>query len=353
MPLPAPETADGTLDTSIEELAKSFERAARAAGLVERSIRIGDAPVRLRFAGEALAGQLSPAFDHLVDDQPREPELTIHVWDSEDSGTPPPPLPSLAPGSPRGTTVYTADDGRHFASRPALGQLSAYEQATSRAWFWCSNAHELPFWEPAAPFRQVFHWWLPDRGALLLHAAAVGRTEGGVLLVGAGGSGKSTCALSCLTSDLLFAGDDYVAVELRPEPRVLSLFSSGKLEPGHSALLPHLPSPSFAGDGAMEEKSVFYVAERFPDRMCRGFPLRAIVAPRVHGTEPQVSQRGPAQVLAALAPSTLLQLVPARQEALSAMAALLADIPAFGLEVGGPTELLPPTIERLLDELAS
>src|SRR4029077_10365864 len=152
------------------------------------------------------------------------------------------------------------------ASRPALGQLSAYEQATSRAWFWCSNAHELPFWEPAAPFRQVFHWWLPDRGALLLHAAAVGRTEGGVLLVGAGGSGKSTCALSCLTSDLLFAGDDYVAVELRPEPRVLSIFSSGKLERGHSALLPHLPSPSFAGDGAMEEKSVFYVAERFPDR---------------------------------------------------------------------------------------
>ena len=353
MPLPTPETADDTLDKSIDELAKSFDRAARAAGLVERSIRIGDAPVRLRFAGAALAGQLSPAFDHLVDDEPREPELTIHVWDSEDSGTPPPPLPSLAPGSPRGTTVYTADDGRHFASRPALGQLSAYEQATSRAWFWCSNAHELPFWEPAAPFRQVFHWWLPDRGALLLHAAAVGRTEGGVLLVGAGGSGKSTCALSCLTSDLLFAGDDYVAVELRPEPRVLSLFSSGKLEPGHSALLPHLPSPSFAGDGAMEEKSVFYVAERFPDRMCRGFPLSAIVAPRVHGTEPQVSQRGPAQVLAALAPSTLLQLVPARQEALSAMAALLADIPAFGLEVGGPTELLPPTIERLLDELAS
>ena len=351
MPLPAPETAEGTLDTSIEELARSFERAAQAVGLVERSIRIGEAPVRLRFAGAALVEQLSRAFDHLVDDDPGPPELTIHVWDSEDSRTPPPPLPSLAPGSPRGTTVYTAEDGRHFASRPALGQLSAYEQATSRSWFWCRNAHELPFWEPAAPFRQIFHWWLPDRGALLLHAAAVGQSEGGVLLVGAGGSGKSTCALSCLSSDLLYAGDDYVAVELQPEPRVLSLFCSGKLEPGHSALLPHLPSPSYAGDGALEEKSVFYVAERFPERMCRGFPLRAIVAPRVQGTEPQVSRRAPAQVLAALAPSTLLQLVPARQEALSAMAALLEDIPAFGLEVGGPTELIPPTIERLLGGL--
>jgi hypothetical protein len=349
---PAPETADGTLDTSIEELATSFDRAARAAGFVERSIRIGAAPVRLRFAGVALAEQLSRAFDHLVEDEAGEPALTIHVWDSADSGTPPPPLPSLAPGSPRGTTVYTAADGRHFASRPALGQLSAYEQSTANAWFWCSNAHELPFWEPAAPFRQIFHWWLPDRGALLLHAAAVGRATGGVLLVGAGGSGKSTSALSCLTSDLLYAGDDYVAVELEPEPHVLSLFCSGKLEPDHSTLLPHLPSPSFAGDGALEEKSVFYVAERFPDRMCRGFPLRAIVAPRVQGSEPQVSPRGPAQVLAALAPSTLLQLVPARQEALSSMAGLLSSIPAFGLEVGGPTDLIPPTIERLLDELS-
>lgn len=352
MPLPAPETADGTLDTSIEELASSFERAAQAADLAERSIRIGDAPVRLRFAGAALADQLSRAFDHLVYEEAREAELTIDVWDSEDPGTPPPPLPKLAPGSPRGTTFYAADEGRHFATRPALGQLSAYDRASSRAWFWCSNAKELPFWELAAPFRQILHWWLPDRGALLLHAAAVGQPAGGVLLVGAGGSGKSTCALSCLTSDLLYAGDDYVAVELQPEPRVLSLFCSGKLEPDHSARLPHLPSPSFAGGQALEEKSVFYVDERFPGRMCRDFPLRAIVAPRVHGTEPQVSRRGPAQVLAALAPSTLLQLVPARQEALSAMAGLLADIPAFGLEVGGPTELIPPTIKRLLGELA-
>jgi hypothetical protein len=353
MPLPAPETAAGTLDTSIAELAKSFERAAEAAGLVERSIRIGDTPVRLRFAGHVLDEQLGRAFEHLAHETLEAPDLIIDVWDSEGSGTPPPPLPSLAPGSPRGTTVYTADDGRHFASRPALGQLSAYERATSRAWFWCRNANDLPFWEPAAPFRQILHWWLPDRGALLLHAAAVGRSTGGVLLVGPGGSGKSTSALSCLTSDLLYAGDDYVGVELQPEPRVISLFCSGKLEPDHSALLPHLPSPSFAGDGTLEEKSVFYVAERFPDRMCRGFPLRAIVAPRVHGTEPRVTERTPAQVLAALAPSTLLQLVPARQEALSAMAALLGDIPAFGLEVGGPTELTPPAIERLLAELAS
>jgi hypothetical protein len=35
------------------------------------------------------------------------------------------------------------------------------------------------------------------------------------------------------------------------------------------------------------------------------------------------------------------------------MAGLLTTIPAFGLDVGGPTELIPPTLERLLDELPS
>jgi hypothetical protein len=354
MPLPAPEAAEAaSLDTSIEELAASFDGAARATGVVERSLRIGEAPVRLRFAGSCLAEQLSRAFDHLVSETGDEPELTIDVWDSAESGTAPPPLPAIAPGSPRGTTHYTADDTRRFACRPALGQLSAYDREASRAWFWSRNARELPFWEPAAPFRQILHWWLPDRGALLLHGAAVGTAEGGVLLVGAGGSGKSTCALSALASDLLYAGDDYVGVALGADPGVLSLFCSGKLEPGHARLLPHLPAPGFVGDGTAEEKSVFYVAERFPERMCRGFPLRAIVAPRVSGAEPRLRPLGSAQALAALAPSTLLQLVPARQEALSAMARLLERIPAFGMDVGGPTELVPPALGALLQDLAA
>jgi hypothetical protein len=33
------------------------------------------------------------------------------------------------------------------------------------------------------------------------------------------------------------------------------------------------------------------------------------------------------------------------------MAALLERIPAFGLEVGGPTDLIPPTIGSILREL--
>jgi hypothetical protein len=365
MPLPAPEQTGepeasveiaagaGELGASIDDLRASFARTVEDREVVEQTIRLADASIRLCFADGYLASQLGRAFAHLACESEDEPELTIYAWDAAAAGAVAPSLPALEPGSPRGTTVYSAAEGQQVVCRPALGQLSGYDRTTASAWFWCRSGRELPFWERAAPFRQILHWWLPERGTLFVHGAAVGYLSGGLLLVGAGGSGKSSCALSSLTSDLLYAGDDYVAVQIEPEPRVVSLYCSGKLEPSHAELFPHLPPPSFAGDGTVEEKSVFYVAERFPTRMCRGFPLRAIVAPRVQGSTPRVGELPAAQALAALAPSTLLQLVPGGQEALSAMAGLLRRVPAFRLEVGGPIEELPRALQQLLREVAA
>ena len=361
MPLPVPDTAERSdkaavaalppLAAWLDELSSGFERAADGVGVAELRLRVAGLPVLVRFAGPQLSEQLGPAFDHLRADPGEEPALTIYAWDSEQSGTPPPPLPAIDRSDPRGTTFYVADEGRRLASRPLLGQLSAYDSDRRAGWFWCRSGRELPFWERAAPFRQVLHWWLPEHGKLLVHGAAVGHASHGLLLAGRGGSGKSTCALATLTSPLLYAGDDYVAVDVGSEPRIFSLYCSGKLVPSHARLLPHLPAPTFAGDGSLEEKSVFYVAERFPERMCGGFPLAAVVAPRVHGSAPEFTRVGPAEALAALAPSTLLQLVPAQADALTAMAGVLQRVPAYRFDVGGPVELLPEALDRLLAEV--
>ena len=354
MPPPVPETAElsaAGLGRCFEDLSSSFGQAADSLGARELRLRIAGAPVLVRFAGEELGDQLGRAFGHLVDDSGEEPALTICAWDSERSGAPAPPLPEVGSDAPRGTTVYAAEEGRRFAVRPILGQLSAYDPGRGVGWYWCRSSADLPFWEEAAPFRQLLHWWLPEQGKLLVHGAAVGHETDGLLLVGRGGSGKSTCALSTLESPLLYAGDDYVAVDPGSEPHVFSLYCSGKLVPEHSRLLPHLPAPTFAGDGSREEKSVFYVAERFPERMCDGFPLRAVVAPRVRGLAPVHAPAGVAEALAALAPSTLLQLVPAEAAALTTMAGLLQRVPAYRLDVGGPVDLVPPALERILAEV--
>lgn len=349
MPLQAPEAAGPSLDEWLDGISDGFEAAAGAAEVHELPLRVAERPVRILFAGRPLREELGRAVEHLAARGDAAPELTVHAWDSDRVA--PPPLPEAEPGTPRGAILYSSDGRRSVAYQVGLGQLSAYDRQRGRAWFWCRSSRALPFWEPSAPFRQILHWWLGEHGLLLLHGAAVGREDGGLLLVGRGGSGKSTCALVSLAAGLLYAGDDYLAVAPGAEPRVHGLYCSGKLEPGHSKLLRHLPAPGFEGDAAADEKSIFYLGDGFRPQLSHGFPLRAIVAPVVRGGAPRLERLGPAQALAALAPSTLLQLVPARQETLSAMAALLERVPAYRLEVGGPVEALPAALERILEEI--
>jgi hypothetical protein len=343
-----PEIADTTAG-----LESAYDAAAGAGTESTRQFVLAGNRICIRAASPTLLGELGEAFAHLPAASGGPFDLTVFLWDSAGVPGATPPLPPTDAGEPRGAVYYSASPQLQIAYQPGLSQLSVLDSSRNLAWFWCADASQLPFWEPAAPIRQILHWWLVERDLMLHHGAAVGTAAGGALLVGRGGSGKSTCALASLDSNLLYAGDDYVAVGLPPDPHVYSIYGSGKLVPGHAKLLPHLPPPSFAGDGSPEEKAVFFVNDRFPDRMCTGFPLRAVIAPRVTTGEARISPLGPAAALRALAPSTLLQLHPARPAALKSMAALVNAVPTFSLETGGDVAALAPTLERLLEEISA
>ena len=114
----------------------------------------------------------------------------------------------------------------------------------------------------------------------LMHAGAVGYADGGVLLAGKSGSGKSTTALACLASDLLFASDDYVCVATTAQPWVHSLYSTAKLVPGNLSRFPELSGKLSNPDRLTTEKAMVNVHAHFPAKVLSGFPIRAILLPR-------------------------------------------------------------------------
>ncbi len=59
------------------------------------------------------------------------------------------------------------------------------------------------------PFVRNIFMWAQRHSLLILHAAAVGIDGHGVLIVGHGGTGKSTLACSCLAEGFDFISDDY------------------------------------------------------------------------------------------------------------------------------------------------
>ncbi len=312
------------------------------------------ATVELRFARGPLLDLISPSFAHLQEESAGEPGLTVFIWDSRSTGAPLPPRPSALPtGAGMGPIYYYCEGPFEVAYRPNSGILSAFNRRRRVAWFHADDGSTLDYWEQAEPLRQILFWWLGDRRIDLVHAAAVGNSSGGVLLGGVSGSGKSTSSLACLASELSFAGDDYVAVDrFGKSIHVHSLYSSGKLEADHASRLPHLRPALDAGEGAMiDGKVVVPLAPLFPDRMCSGFPLRAILIPKITGDGPRTVPITPTAALTALAPSTLLQVRPTKPTALSDMGRLVQQVPCFALELGGDIDAIPAEISRLLQEL--
>ena len=76
------------------------------------------------------------------------------------------------------------------------------------------------------------------------------------------------------------ASDDYVCVSLDPRPEVHGLYGTGKLMQDHVERLPFLLD-GLANRDRLTEKAVIYVHECWPTKLAPGFPLRAIVIPRV------------------------------------------------------------------------
>ena len=324
--------------TTFERMTDAFRRAARAAGGEEvRAFVIGGQRLVLRTAGPAMLPVLSPALAHLVAAPGKPAGLEVFAWDSASTGV---ELP--APGS-------SGDEDRHVW-QPGAGILTVLDDSRRRAVVWVASAEDVPSNEVAAPLRAFLHLAFFELGAQFVHAAAVGRADGGLLVVGRSGAGKSTTALACLGSPLGVAGDDYVLATDGPEPRVHSLYSSAKLEPHQLKRFPHL-SDGVVNAGALAEKPMILLCPRWAGSVSAGFPLRGAVAPRVVGRGPTRARRvGGAALLAALAPSTIFQLPGTGRHTLARIGSLLRHLPSWELELGENVSEIPLALERVLEE---
>jgi hypothetical protein len=330
--------------------------AALAEGPEERCLlRIGGADVCLRFASEGLASALIPALAHLTVPAIASPSLTVCLWDGRSTAIRM-PRPPWKPDDyiSRGDIRGWGSDVR-AAYNLGAGVLSLFDPERGVAVFWVNDAGSLPTYERSAPLRTILGWFLRTHGCELLHAGAVGYRSGGVLLAGRSGRGKSTTALSCLVSGgkpLLYAGDDYVAVNPDPAPSLYSVYNSGKLDLAHARsqlpdLVPLVSNPA-AGP---QEKGLLFVHQHFPQRIVTGFPLRAVLLPEVGGEGGRSALReiSPLAVLRELAPTTMSQMPGTDQGTFRALVSLVRRVPCYQLAIGPDLGSAQEQIRTLLE----
>jgi hypothetical protein len=333
------------------EVRRAFRRADADRG-VSRFYRVGGELLHLRFASPALLPRLAPALAHLAVAPPPPGErasLTLHIADSASTGVARPALPWTECDYGALGFVRASEAGRVRATYLADSDaLHLFDAATGEAFYWVTDARELPAFVRAAPAATIFHWWAASRGRVMTHAAAVGTDAGGVLLAGRGGSGKSTTAFACLNSELGYASDDYCLVTAGPEPYAHSLFSAAKADARSRQLLSGVAAVE-SPDDHFGEKAIYFLHARCPQKITRGFPVKAVLLPHVGGgAEAALRPASSAEALRALAPSTIFQLPGANPRALPLLAELARRVPCFHLELGSDVSAAPRLIAAFL-----
>jgi hypothetical protein len=356
---PEPASRGRQLATALEEY---LEEASSRAPVSETRLLVAGRPMRVRCVDSTYSRHLCLALSHLKHEFTGDGDFTIHVWDGETAGPPSNSLLSsylqtlhrdwTASCGTRGELRGFHSPGFPAFYMPGPDVLNLVDVENRKAFFFKRDASPLPYWEAGSPFRPILHSWLSAAGLQFVHGGAVGENGGGVLLVGRGGSGKSTTTLLCLNAGMLYAGDDYCAVDCNAPVHLHSLYNTAKLLPrdvdGFPELLPRIWNPQSLVENS-SDKATFFLADVAPDRMSLGFPLRALLIPRV---TPQTGTRltpcGPLEVLAAMAPSTVAQLPIAGRPDMERMAALAATLPAFILHLGSDLTQIPDAVRSAL-----
>jgi hypothetical protein len=333
----------------LRDVDAGFERAA-ALGEVAGHFVIAGRPFRIRVAGPALAAALLPALERCRREAgPSGVAVTeLRAWDSVGSGVPPPRPPwSVDDYLPRDEVRGSGEKGIDASYALADRILSLWSRDENRGRFWVDDAAALPAWEPSAPLRNLLHWALADAGLAFAHAAVVGTTAGGILLAGRGGAGKSTTAMVCVDAGWRYISDDYCVLDGSGQPTAHALYGTAKISPWALERLSGLASCQ--GSQRDDGKVVLNLATSRPALLADALPLRAVVIPTVAeatGTLRRLSLTAGAR---ALAPSTLFQLPGARQSSLGTIAAILQQVPVFGLEVGPDLTAIPGALRPALE----
>jgi serine kinase of HPr protein (carbohydrate metabolism regulator) len=208
-----------------------------------------------------------------------------------------------------------------------------------------ADGRGMASWHRAKPLQVPLSIFFADRGIDFVHGGLVSLDGGGLLIAGAGGSGKSTVSVAALLDGFDFLGDDCVAID---QLHAFSVFGSSCIERDHLH--------RFRLGRAVEEtrgdgKDVLPLSRWFGDRLVSSTTIRAIVLPRVtHAGAVTVERVSAREALLALAPSSILKRAVPPAEALTRIARLVRSVPAYRLEMG-PVDEVGTRLRALLATL--
>lgn len=347
----------GDTGAVMDRMQAAFDVAAERDRVRTEWLRLGESNVRLRVAGAELGDVISRPLAHLGIDEPEgAPDLAIDLWDGEACGVERPIrwFRDVFHRTVRfGRAVLAFSEDESMLGYQSAEAATIYDRSSGRMLGWVADPSRLSLFERGKPLQPLLFAWQADRDVVPVHAGLVARSGRGVLLGGAGGSGKTTTSLLCLDAGLSYLGDDYIGLRASDDGRFVgySFYSSTWLEPAHLRRFPVLV-PHARHGRPDEDKALVVLDEAYPAGFDRCASVEALVLPRVAGgTDTTFHPVPKAEALLRLAPSSILQLpfIDGR-EAMKRMTEMIDGMPCYELRLGTEFEQIPRRVTEIIEQ---
>lgn len=319
------------------ELLDNFGKATpNNSNIKKKYFKIGGKLICTIFACEKLKSQLTPALEHSKTNYSKNPDLSIYLWDSTTTNTKMVDSPwQINDYNVHGkVNGYNSDRFKTGVSMVS-GALSMIDLKNNIAAWWTYDADNVLLNERAEPIMSILNWWLSSNGLHFMHAGAVGNADGGALLLGLKGSGKSTISIACISSSLKYAGDDYCLISENDSPIVYSLYNTVKLNPKSIKLIKNINISKSHAIRYTDEKSIYFLNQLFPDKIINSFPAKAVILPNVIGKgQSSLNSISSFEAIKVIGPNTLFQFSGNKQKSFNAIVNLVKRIPCYMLSIG-------------------
>jgi len=249
--------------------------------------------------------------------------------------------------------LHIAPDGSLTALyNPDFGQWLILDHERREGLLWIGDEALVPPWEQGSPFKTLINWFIAPTSLFMVHAGAAGTPSGGCLLVGQGGSGKSTTVAACFERGMNVCGDDLILVDgQHTDYHAWSLYDSVKLDPASRVKAP----------GALEAAPYVMCAGkrlvRYTDvhatGLVRNMPLRAVMRCVIaHRPRTVITPESQAAMLRALAPPTVFLLRGREEQALPKLGRIVRGLPCHRIELGTDPQEAAACLASWLDATA-
>lgn len=272
------------------------------------------------------------------------PSLVVYCFDAQSIGSLPSPpwkyseLDHFGNFNSNGSNYYLHVDVENSG-------LIAMDVASGWGIFYMNESARMPSWHIYSPLKELIHLWCLSRNMLLLHAGSViDRFGNASLLLGKGGTGKSTMTMQALALGLKSCGDDYVVVDVN-KMQLYALYRTLKWKDNSAVVRPDYLNEFHSVWDQRAQKSVFYAPHT--DEKVTGCADLVSLLVLQRGEGIRVSKLSFCEAITGVAFSSIAQSPAAASRFMTLVRQLLQQIAAWHYCIGFGAQDLIDAIEKV------